>query len=663
MALIQFRVNGNVITYIDSLEAVNNGQYSEVNEEKILLGGKQAEGLLPQYRIDRPINPDSFKLGYIRDTLGALNVDQVSKMEIEDVLPFRFNVLSTKGAYWFSFVLVNPTDKALTRIVRFDEVYMEEASIHYREDNDWYVEHGGLSVEMEDRLTKNRAPVFLVTVAPNSSKTIYLRLKSKFKLSLGIVVESLESYLLIEQVQIIGYWFFFGAAIAIFLYNFFLLLSLRQRVYLFYCSYSLCFIIFSFLYSGFSLYIIKTVWLHYDLHFTIALTGTFISFFSRELLQTKSVVPKLDKVILGIAYWYLVLALLIVIDIRFYHLLVLSGMPTMLFLFFVGVYFLRKKHKLGKFYVVAMSGYLFGLSMIALVNLGAVPYNFFTRYGYLLGSLIEMTVFSLALAYRVKLLQNEKAETQRELLNIEQKNKEKLIHEVDERTKELKKSSEKVSQQRDQLQSRNENIELLLKEIHHRVKNNLQVVSSLLDLQSRDIDDEEMLANFMEGQNRVKAMALIHQKLYQNDNLATIDFADYAEQLMKELATLYPSANEVKTNIAIKERIEFDIDTAIPLGLILNELISNAYKYAFKPGIEGELNVSVKSLGNGKHELTVADSGVGLPEGFDFNKVRSLGLRLVRRLSQQLYGKVEYMEEQGARFVINFIDTVHRKEI
>lgn len=205
--------------------------------------------------------------------------------------------------------------------------------------------------------------------------------------------------------------------------------------------------------------------------------------------------------------------------------------------------------------------------------------------------------------------------------------------------------------------------EILLKEIHHRVKNNLQVVSSLLDLQSRGIEDEEALATFMEGQNRVKAMALIHQKLYQNEDLATINFAEYAENLMKELATLYPSAKGVKTNIVSNGATEFDIDTAVPLGLILNELVSNAYKYAFEESGRGELNVSVEALGEGKHQLTVSDSGAGLPEGFDFEQAKSLGLRLVRRLARQLYGSVQYIEESGAKFVVSFSETQLRKVV
>jgi two-component sensor histidine kinase len=205
--------------------------------------------------------------------------------------------------------------------------------------------------------------------------------------------------------------------------------------------------------------------------------------------------------------------------------------------------------------------------------------------------------------------------------------------------------------------------ELLLKEIHHRVKNNLQVVSSLLDLQSREIEDEETQATFMEGQNRVKAMALIHQKLYQNENLATINFEEYANMLVGELGTIYNKKADVNTVVNGGTTSEFDIDTAIPLGLILNELISNAYKYAFNEGEQGALSVSINSLGEGKHQLIVEDNGGGLPESFDFQKAKSLGLRLVRRLAKQLYGSVEYSNIGGAKFVVNFTETLQRKAI
>jgi two-component sensor histidine kinase len=226
-----------------------------------------------------------------------------------------------------------------------------------------------------------------------------------------------------------------------------------------------------------------------------------------------------------------------------------------------------------------------------------------------------------------------------------------------------------VLRSRKRLQEANQTIqsslsekELLLKEIHHRVKNNLQVISSLLDLQSRGIEDEGALATFMEGQNRVKAMSLIHQKLYQNENLAAIDFKEYAELLIVDLATIFKKTDHIQVEVNGHGNTLYDIDTAVPLGLILNELISNAYKYAFEE-VSGKISVVIQSLDSGEHQLTVSDTGGGLPEGFDFLKAKSLGLRLVRRLAKQLYGRVDYTYDHGSSFVIIFRDTLDRKAL
>ncbi len=211
----------------------------------------------------------------------------------------------------------------------------------------------------------------------------------------------------------------------------------------------------------------------------------------------------------------------------------------------------------------------------------------------------------------------------------------------------------------DELSQREEEKALLLKEIHHRVKNNLQVVSSLLDLQSMDLDNQEALAAVTDGQNRVKAMALIHEKLYQNEDIVRLDFEDYVGQLMKQTAAIFPGKGGV-TQVVNARNIELDIDTAVPLGLILSELLTNAYKYAFPDG-SGELEVSLTETEPGKYSMIVRDNGPGLPPDFDFRKAKSLGLKLVRRLSRQLYGQAVYKNDGGSCFDITFLDTSLRK--
>jgi len=196
--------------------------------------------------------------------------------------------------------------------------------------------------------------------------------------------------------------------------------------------------------------------------------------------------------------------------------------------------------------------------------------------------------------------------------------------------------------------------EVLLKEIHHRVKNNLQVISSLLSLQSGYIKDKDALKIFTESQNRVRSMALIHEKLYQSKDIARIDFGEYVRDLASYLLSSYradPDAVSVKINI---EEVSLDINTAIPLALIINELVANSLEHAFPDGRRGEIVVNLVQEDTDKFKLAVADNGVGFPEGLDFQNTKSLGLQLVTMLADQLSADVEIDRSAGTTFNIRF---------
>ncbi|MCK9152367.1 PAS domain S-box protein [Methanobacterium alcaliphilum] len=195
--------------------------------------------------------------------------------------------------------------------------------------------------------------------------------------------------------------------------------------------------------------------------------------------------------------------------------------------------------------------------------------------------------------------------------------------------------------------------EILLRELHHRVKNNLQVISSLLSLQSRYIDDEEVLNLFKDSQNRVKSMTLVHEKLYQSQNLSEVDLKVYVKELAGVIFRSYGvSTSKVTLDLDIEQSVE--LNTAIPLGLIITELLTNSLKYAFPSKESGEIKISFHENDSGKYVLKVADNGVGLPEGLDVMKSKSLGLRLVRTLANQLGGDIEIGNPPGANFKIIF---------
>lgn len=204
--------------------------------------------------------------------------------------------------------------------------------------------------------------------------------------------------------------------------------------------------------------------------------------------------------------------------------------------------------------------------------------------------------------------------------------------------------------------------DMLLKEIHHRVKNNLTVISSLLELQSSSIEDEKAKAAITEGQNRVRSIALIHQRLYQRENLAAIEFGGFAEDMISQVSGIFKiPGQKIVTDIVVPETL-LDIDTAVPLGLIMNELVTNSFKYAFTLNKEGLIRIRLSSPKQGNYTLVYFDNGPGLPIHFDLKKSKSLGLRLIQRLSTQIGGSAQYSSPEGGMFVITFKNAFTRNQ-
>ena len=213
------------------------------------------------------------------------------------------------------------------------------------------------------------------------------------------------------------------------------------------------------------------------------------------------------------------------------------------------------------------------------------------------------------------------------------------------------------AQLKDSLQEK----EWLLKEIHHRVKNNLNIVSSLLKLQSQYIEDDWALALFRESQNRIKAMGLIHEKLYQSLDLRRIAANDYIAKLAITLLDSYNvSSHRIQLKLDLAE-IWFDPDTAIPCGLIINELVTNSLKYAFPQAKAGEIYIKL-SDDSKLLNLIVSDNGIGLPPNFNIEEVESLGLQLVYNLTEQLDGNLEILGNKGTAFKISFSKPELKKE-
>lgn len=220
----------------------------------------------------------------------------------------------------------------------------------------------------------------------------------------------------------------------------------------------------------------------------------------------------------------------------------------------------------------------------------------------------------------------------------------------------------RINSSNKKLKNKNEEKDVLLKEVHHRVKNNLQVITSILELQSFKSSDSETKEVLNECRDRINSMSLVHKRLYQRDDLAHLSFSEFLNDLILALQQSYHSNSGVEFKITGAENIIFDVDTSIPLGLILNELITNSFKHSNVLNKSLVISIHLEKKSDQSFCLEFKDNGVGLPSTILVEQTSTLGLTLIRNLVKQLGGNITYQFENGAKFSILFLDTAQRKQ-
>ncbi|MBF4515534.1 hypothetical protein IRZ71_04235 [Flavobacterium sp. ANB] len=219
--------------------------------------------------------------------------------------------------------------------------------------------------------------------------------------------------------------------------------------------------------------------------------------------------------------------------------------------------------------------------------------------------------------------------------------------------KDLSLKQEQINEQNISLKKLLLDKEWLLKELHDRVKNNLQIVISLLNTQSAYLDNKEALLAIQNSQNRMYVMAIIHQKLYQNENLSTIDMNWYIPELANYLKNVFDTDNKIAYNLDI-ESVELDVVQAIPLGLILNEAIVNAIQYAYPKVDRGAIDIQLRKIKEEEYQLIISDHGAGVPDDFDFKNRNTFGINLMQGLITQLEGTFTIEKKNGLSIIIHF---------
>lgn len=264
-----------------------------------------------------------------------------------------------------------------------------------------------------------------------------------------------------------------------------------------------------------------------------------------------------------------------------------------------------------------------------------------------ISSLAQVIIFSVALGLQMRQHEVDKNIALADLNNVLKQQNKKIEREVKERTTE-------INDQKIILEERNERIETLFKEVHHRVKNNLQLISSLLNMQQEWSSTDSPIKAIEDSRSRVVAMSMIHQFLYRTDDISSIDFRQYAEELASKLDSIQVQRVNYKLHLDFDKDYIFDIDTSISLGLILNELITNSYKHALLNQQDLNLQIKVETLDKAYFRMTYSDNGKAMDIPFEEAIKKGFGLRLASRLSKQLQGNFEYAYKDGNQFSVNF---------
>jgi two-component sensor histidine kinase len=534
----------------------------------------------------------------------------------------------TLSAYWVRFTVVNSLRKRVSWFLEVAYPPMDNIQIYIpTSSHSFHIKYSGDSLPFNTRELKHRTFIFHMKESPKSRKTYYIRFTTEGAVNLPLFMYSYEDLSEnIDQEQIlIG--IYHGTIFVMLIYNFFIFISIRDLSYLYYVLFNIGWILAMFTLNGLSFQYLwphESWWTNNSLLFFFCFAFFWGVQFSRTFLNTMQNIPTMDwglRALLGLATVGMGAALLAsyAFSVRLTNVI---GMCS-LFVWVCGFLCWQQGVRPARYYMSAWTALILGIAVLSLKNFGLLPHNTFTVWAPQIGSATEITLLSLGLADRINILRQEKESVQKELLET------------------------RLSMQ-----------EALLKEVHHRVKNNLQVIASLLSLQSGYVTDAQALSMFLESKQRVESMALLHEQLYHSPDSKRIDFTGYAQMLLTHVTQSYGARATLQ--ITMDDTV-MSLETAVPCGLLLHELVSNALKHAFPDDTTGTIAITLRSGSDGRFTLRVRDTGVGFPPEVDFRHTASLGLQLVNLLVEQLDGTIDLTTQGGTTFTVTFAE-LHYKE-
>lgn len=579
-----------------------------------------------------------FELAYYYDENKTETIESIQNINFKETTSNMFTFGFITGNSWFKLTIENQSDNS-DFIFQLIEPYFQRVHFYTQKNGKWEQQYAGLKYYEKENKPQYLTPMFTFNVKPYHTKTIYIQFapdKETAGFSFGRFKLSSQKNFNTDSIlsDYVFYVFFLGSMFFLILFNLFLFIKFRDITYFYYTMYILFFSSYVFAYSGLANYFHLALW-YRKLIITLPLFLIFLILFTNKILKLYYYLPRVYKFLIFVIWIYLLSLPYMLYDYSSW--MKIFGVSTLLFspiLIFSSIYIGYQGHKEAKLYFIGSIFYISSLSILPLMAQGTLPYTSFTHYSFSVFSYIEIMFFSFILVNRFYATQNQKIQLQGKLLDIQKNNEKTLEKKVKDRTNEVNQLLKEK--------------EVLLKEVYHRVKNNFQMVVSLLWIENENTKSDDEDGSLLELINRIKSMALIHQYLLGMDDYAEIKAQEYIHQINLEIQKSY-----TQKTLSIHDNIDdFSLspDHALALGIIINELLTNAVKH-FKKDEVCSIELSCKKVEN-LVILIIQDNG----EGFDLKKRRnSFGLKLIKQFAKKLHAsKSEFSFESGTRYELLF---------
>ncbi|RBQ32234.1 histidine kinase [Arcobacter sp. FW59] len=572
-------------------------------------------------------------------------IDYTKELTINEILNNQVNFSEIKTSIkrfgyspdfkvWIKFTLQNTKDENISKILEFDDSLVTDIILY---ENNTFIDKEGLLNTNIERKTIN--PIFYINLNKYETKTYYIEASSKkTSLTLELGLYSFDDFYTEEIIHQIILSLFFGAMIVLALYNLSIYFMIKDISYFYYVGYIVTLVFHHLLYVGFAnLYIFNSSFMEHIVNYAaifIALPVLFLSLFSKSFLQTSQYYK--INLTLNILIGLLVLSVIFFIFTNYFEKYRnVIPISVMIYLFFITLYSVVKKNSQAKLILFGWAAILFGGLIMYLSSAGIINVDLSSYYVVEISFVLEALVFSVALANRIKKLQDEKDKIQIKLI-AEQKDIQIKLNNL-------------VSTKTNNLQIALEEKEILLKELNHRVKNNMQTIISLIRLQNDEINDSKINRLLTTIQNRISAMSHLHELLYQKDTITFIDANEYFERIIFEIQQSFENNIEVEYNI----NCTLSSESAIYCGLVVNELLTNSFKHAFNKDESGIISISFFKKDE-EYYLIYGDNGKGYDPTI---KKSSLGLILIETLTKkQLKAQLNIISNDGVKVEITWKD-------